>query len=179
MFVGRACTPSSGKGSSIQTRFSNLPSLASTRPSERLELFARKLHACCTTFDYTDETSNCVEKELKLAFHKELIDFLETTENVLLHEPVYALSVVMISRNLFRVFPPTDPNYDPEEDDAIMDPAWSHLSLVYEYFLHLLESDNFQPSVAKKYFDIRFLIILIQFQMWCGSVGPGFLIDLI
>ncbi|XP_039274797.2 serine/threonine-protein phosphatase 2A 56 kDa regulatory subunit alpha isoform-like [Styela clava] len=138
-----------------------LPKLACTKPSERLELFARKLHACCTCYNFADENSDLQAKELKLVYLQEIIEYIDLTQGVLTHEPIYALSTVMISRNIFRTFAPKDPDYDPDEDDAIFDPAWPHLELVYQYFLHFLEANDFQPSIAKKYMDTRFVTRLL------------------
>lgn len=138
-----------------------LPKISSTKPSERLELFARKLHACCTCYNFEDETIDLKAKELKLLYLQEIIEYIDDTAGVLIHEPIYALSIVMISRNIFRTFPPKDPDYDPDEDDAIMDPAWPHIELVYQYFIHFLETSEFQPSIAKKYMDSRFVTRLL------------------
>ena len=64
--------------------------------------------------------------------------------------------------NIFRILPPsTNPNgaeFDPEEDEPTLEAAWPHLQYVYEFFLRFLESPDFQPLVAKKYFDQRFVL---------------------
>ena len=38
--------------------------------------------------------------------------------------------------------------FDPEEDEPTLEAAWPHLQLVYEFFLRVLESPDFQ--VRKK-----------------------------
>lgn len=64
--------------------------------------------------------------------------------------------------NLFRTLPPSsNPNgaeFDPEEDEPTLEAAWPHLQFVYEFFLRFLESPDFQPNIAKKYIDQRFVI---------------------
>merc|ERR1719318_15212 len=71
----------------------------------------------------------------------------------------------MFTVNLFRTLPPTNsPNgaeFDPEEDEPTLEAAWPHLQLVYEFFLRCLESSDFQPSLAKKFIDQRFVLELL------------------
>ena len=42
--------------------------------------------------------------------------------------------------------------FDPEEDEPTLEAAWPHLQLVYEFFLRVLESPDFQ--VRKKEEDL-------------------------
>lgn len=62
--------------------------------------------------------------------------------------------------NVFRILPPSsNPNeFDPEEDEPTLETAWPHLQYVYEFFLRFLESPDFQPIIAKKYFDQKFVL---------------------
>ena len=64
--------------------------------------------------------------------------------------------------NAFRALPPsTNPSgeqFDPEEDEPTLEPSWPHLQIVYEFFLRFLESQDFQPSIAKKHIDQRFVV---------------------
>lgn len=39
----------------------------------------------------------------------------------------------------------------------MLEAAWPHLQLVYEFFLRFLESSDFQPNTAKKFIDQRFV----------------------
>jgi serine/threonine-protein phosphatase 2A regulatory subunit B' len=68
--------------------------------------------------------------------------------------------------NLFRALPPPEnPNaaeFDPEEDEPTLEAAWAHLQLVYEFFLRFLESADFQPTLAKKYIDQKFVVQLLD-----------------
>ncbi len=63
--------------------------------------------------------------------------------------------------NAFRSLPPSaNPSgaeFDPEEDEPVLEPSWPHLQIVYEFFLRFLESQDFQPGVAKKYIDQKFV----------------------
>merc|ERR1711874_965115 len=70
------------------------------------------------------------------------------------------------SVNLFRTLPPSNnPNgaeFDPEEDEPTLEAAWPHLQLVYEFFLRVLESQDFQPSLVKKHIDQKFVQQLLE-----------------
>ncbi|OTF81770.1 hypothetical protein BLA29_003955, partial [Euroglyphus maynei] len=73
---------------------------------------------------------------------------------------------LQFSTNIFRVLPPSsNPNgaeFDPEEDEPTLEAAWPHLQYVYEFFLRFLESPDFQASIAKKYFDQKFVLQLLE-----------------
>lgn len=69
--------------------------------------------------------------------------------------------------NVFRTLPPpSNPGgvfeYDPEEDEPTLEASWPHLQLVYELFLRWIESTSFQPALAKKYIDCKFLVQLLD-----------------
>ncbi|KTF87994.1 hypothetical protein cypCar_00042535 [Cyprinus carpio] len=68
--------------------------------------------------------------------------------------------------NMFRALPPssnpTGAEFDPEEDEPTLEAAWPHLQLVYEFFLRFLESPDFQPNIAKKYIDQKFVMQLLE-----------------
>lgn len=56
----------------------------------------------------------------------------------------------------------------------------SHLQLVYEFFLRFLESPDFQPSVAKRYVDQKFVLMVTWEAQagWYHTAGTGYLRDL-
>lgn len=66
------------------------------------------------------------------------------------------------STNVFRTLPPSSnpkgAEFDPEEDEPNLEAAWPHLQLVYEFFLRFLESPDFQPNVAKKFIEQKFIM---------------------
>lgn len=72
----------------------------------------------------------------------------------------------MFAVNMFRTLPPssnpTGAEFDPEEDEPTLEAAWPHLQLVYEFFLRFLESPDFQPNIAKKYIDQKFVLQLLE-----------------
>jgi serine/threonine-protein phosphatase 2A regulatory subunit B' len=64
-----------------------------------------------------------------------------------------------VAYNIFRTLPPSEnPDFDPEEDDPTLEASWPHLQIVYEFFLRFLESPEFQPNIAKKFIDQKFVL---------------------
>jgi len=139
-----------------------LPQLKDTPPSEQQEMFAKKLQQCGVVFDFMDPVADLKSKEIKRACLNELVDYITATRGVLT-EPLYPELVKMIACNIFRTLPPSDnPDFDPEEDDPTLEASWPHLQIVYEFFLRVLESPDFQPSLAKKFIDQRFVLQLLE-----------------
>lgn len=67
-----------------------------------------------------------------------------------------------MAKNLFRTLPLSD--YDPMEDDPILEPSWPHMQLVYELFLRFLEKLSFHE--VKKPLDQRF-VVQVSTQNFC------------
>lgn len=53
---------------------------------------------------------------------------------------------------------PVGDAYDPEEDEPVLELAWPHLQIVYEFFLRFLESPEFNITFAKKHIDQKFIL---------------------
>jgi hypothetical protein len=70
--------------------------------------------------------------------------------------------VEMVKVNLFRTLPPQADDFDPEEDEPAMEPAWPHLQVVYEFFLRFIVSTEVNGKVAKKYVDQTFIRMWIE-----------------
>merc|ERR1712121_519616 len=101
-------------------------------------------------------------KEIKRATLNEVVDYITAGRGVLT-EAVYPEIIRMIACNLFRTLPPSDnPDFDPEEDEPTLESSWPHLQLVFEFFLRVLESPEFQPTIAKKYIDQKFVLQLLE-----------------
>ncbi|KAF4792523.1 Serine/threonine-protein phosphatase 2A 56 kDa regulatory subunit epsilon isoform [Turdus rufiventris] len=130
--------------------------------SEQPELFLKKLQQCCVIFDFMDTLSDLKMKEYKRSTLNELVDYI-TISRGCLTEQTYPEVVRMVSCNIFRTLPPSDSNeFDPEEDEPTLEASWPHLQLVYEFFIRFLESQEFQPSIAKKYIDQKFVLQLLE-----------------
>uniref|UniRef100_A0A673N1E3 Serine/threonine protein phosphatase 2A regulatory subunit n=1 Tax=Sinocyclocheilus rhinocerous TaxID=307959 RepID=A0A673N1E3_9TELE len=143
-----------------------LPALKDAPPMDREELFVQKLRQCCVLFDFvTDPLSDLKYKEVKRAGLNEMVEYITHNRDVVT-EAIYPEAVIMFSINLFRTLPPssnpTGAEFDPEEDEPTLEAAWPHLQLVYEFFLRFLESPDFQPNIAKKYIDQKFVMSLLE-----------------
>nr|CAB3265109.1 serine/threonine-protein phosphatase 2A 56 kDa regulatory subunit epsilon isoform-like [Phallusia mammillata] len=139
-----------------------LPQLKDASPTEQTELFCKKLQQGCVIFNFMDVITDLQGKEIKRACLNELIDYVSTAHGVLT-ESVYPQIIEMISKNILRTLPPPErAEYDPEEDDPTLEASWPHLQLVYEFFLRIMESTEFQPSIAKKFIDQKFVLKLLE-----------------
>ncbi|VDN17983.1 unnamed protein product [Gongylonema pulchrum] len=139
-----------------------------TQPAEQPGLVVQKLQQCQKVFDFYDPVAQLKSKEVQLIFEikraalNELIDHITTVKGAIT-ESIYPEVIKMVSKNIFRVLPPSDNSeFDPEEDEPTLEVSWPHLQLVYELFLRFLESPDFQAAIGKKYIDQRFVLSLLD-----------------
>lgn len=142
-----------------------LPGFHEVPPNRRVELFMQKIDQCNVIFDFNDASSDMKSKEIKrLALH-ELLDYVANNRQVI-SEPMYPRVVEMFAKNLFRpIPPPVNPQgeaFDPEEDEPVLEVAWPHIQVVYEFFLRFIESQDFNTNVAKAYIDHGFVLQLLE-----------------
>jgi serine/threonine-protein phosphatase 2A regulatory subunit B' len=101
-------------------------------PADKQLLFVQKLHLCAFTFDFTDPTRHVREKEVKRQTLLELVDYANSGQGKFT-EAVSEDIVFMLSSNLFRTLPPSRShdvdNFDPEEEEPTLEPAWPHLQV--------------------------------------------------
>ncbi|CAH8428606.1 unnamed protein product [Schistosoma turkestanicum] len=133
---------------------------------KREELFIEKLKQCSVVFEFVpDILSDLKDKEVKRAALHELTEYL-TENSGIITDAIYPEVIRMVEANLFRTLPPpSNPSgaeFDPEEDEPTLEAAWPHLQLVYEFLLRFIESPNFQPNIAKRYFDTKFVLQLLE-----------------
>ena len=142
-----------------------LPGFHEVPPNRRQELFMQKIDQCNVIFDFNDQTADMKSKEIKrLALH-ELLDYVANNRSVIT-EPMYPRVVDMFAKNLFRpVPPPVNPQgeaFDPEEDEPVLEVAWPHIQVVYEFFLRFIESQDFNTNIAKAHIDHQFVLALLE-----------------
>ncbi|KAM3549686.1 hypothetical protein MY1884_001922 [Beauveria asiatica] len=142
-----------------------LPGFHEVPPNRRQELFMQKIDQCNVIFDFNDASGDMKAKEIKrLALH-ELLDYVANNRQVIT-EPMYPKVVDMFSKNLFRpIPPPMNPQgepFDPEEDEPVLEVAWPHIQVVYEFFLRFIESQDFNTNIAKAYIDHSFVLQLLD-----------------
>ena len=138
-----------------------LPGFHEVPPNRRQDLFMQKIDQCNIIFDFNDPTADMKSKEIKrLALH-ELLDYVANNRSVIT-EPMYPRVVEMFAKNLFRpIPPPVTPQgevFDPEEDEPVLEVAWPHIQVVYEFFLRFIESQDFNTNIAKAYIDHHFVV---------------------
>ncbi|TBU50895.1 protein phosphatase 2A regulatory B subunit [Dichomitus squalens] len=142
-----------------------LPAFNETPASERPQLFIRKLHQCAVVFDFNDANSELKGKQIKTQTLHEMLEYI-TTQRGVITENVYPEVVKMFATNLFRSIPPpvnpTGDAFDPEEDEPVLELAWPHLKIVYEFFLRFVESQDFNTNLAKRYIDQNFVLNLLE-----------------
>ncbi|KAI9672581.1 MAG: Serine/threonine-protein phosphatase 2A 56 kDa regulatory subunit delta isoform [Alyxoria varia] len=148
-----------------QRDLEKLPGFHEVPPNRRQELFMQKIEQCNVIFDFNDAGADPKSKEIKrLALH-ELLDYVANNRQVIT-EPMYPKAVEMFSKNLFRpIPPPMNPQgdaFDPEEDEPVLEVAWPHIQVVYEFFLRFIESPDFNTNIAKQYIDHGFVLQLLD-----------------
>jgi serine/threonine-protein phosphatase 2A regulatory subunit B' len=147
--------------------FEPLPSFRDVPSADRQSLFVRKLNLCCFTFDFTDPSKNVKEKEIKRQTLLELVDYV-TSGSGKFTEAVFEDITRMLAINLFRTLPPSShentgsDNFDPEEEEPTMEPAWPHLQIVYEFLLRYVVSTETDAKLAKRYIDHSFVLKLLD-----------------
>ena len=146
------------------------------RPEERNDLFVRKLQQCKVVFDFNDASAELQGKQVKAQTLHEMLEYITQNRGVVT-EQIYPEVVNMVcllrklaectlmeqfAANLFRSIPPqvnpTGDAFDPEEDEPVLELAWPHLQIVYEFFLRFVESADFNTNIGKKYIDQGFVL---------------------
>ena len=160
----------------------DLPALRDAAPNRREGLFLQKLQLCTIVFNFesdnlttsndnnTNANSNNVNSEasrrhrdLKRQTLLELVDYVNTPAGQkIFSEAVMPDLMAMISANVCRALPPATDDFDPEEDEPVLEPAWPHLQVAYEFFLRFIVSSEVNAKVAKKYVDQRFCLQLVE-----------------
>lgn len=150
---------------SANRELEKLPGFHEVPPNRRQDLFMQKIDQCNVIFDFNDASGDMKSKEIKrLALH-ELLDYVANNRQVIT-EPMYPRVVEMFAKNLFRpIPPPLNPQgeaFDPEEDEPVLEVAWPHIQVVYEFFLRFIESQDFNTNIAKGYIDHSFVLQLLE-----------------
>ncbi|XP_057491123.1 serine/threonine protein phosphatase 2A 57 kDa regulatory subunit B' theta isoform-like isoform X1 [Actinidia eriantha] len=154
-------------GNGTVSPYEVLPSFRDVPNSEKQNLLVKKLSLCCVVFDFTDPTKNLKEKDIKRQTLVELVDYV-TSENGNFAEIVMQGMIKMVSINLFRTLTPQPrenkvlEGFDLEEEEPVMDPAWPHLQIVYEFLLRFVASPETDAKLAKRFVDHSFVIRLLD-----------------
>ncbi|KAH8662789.1 protein phosphatase 2A regulatory B subunit [Ilyonectria robusta] len=150
---------------SIHRELEHLPSFHEVPPNRRQELFMQKIDQCNVIFDFNDASSDVKSKEIKGLVLHELLDYVAHNRQVIM-KSMYPRVVDMFARNLFRPIPPSmNPQceiFDPEEDEPVLEVAWPHIQVVYEFFLRFIESQDFKTNIAQAFIDHSFVLQLLE-----------------
>ena len=149
-------------GSGSVAAFEPLPSFKDTPAGERQGLFIRKLRMCAQQLDFS--SSDTRHKEIKRLNLLEIMDYINTTKGVF-NDATFQEIINMIEGNLFRGLAPASAphaNYDPEEDEPVLEASWPHLQYVYEFLLRFVVSNETDPKVVKRYITQEFLVRLLD-----------------
>lgn len=140
-----------------------LPPLRDAAPTKREELFVTKLKLCSVIFSFDDPTSDKRGKDMKRQTLLELVDYVNTPSGQkIFTESVMGDLMAMVSANVCRALPPATDDFDPEEDEPVLEPAWPHLQVAYEFFLRFIVSSEVNAKAAKKYVDQKFCLQLVE-----------------
>lgn len=141
----------------------DLPLMKDTSVGKREALFQQKLSLCCVMFNYEDVNSDKRGKDLKRQTLLEMVDFINTSGGQkIFTEALMPDIMAMVSVNICRSLPPQTEDFDPEEDEPVLEASWPHLQVVYEFFLRFVVSGEVSAKVAKKYVDQKFCMQLVE-----------------
>jgi len=166
---GKSVTPSAGAKSVAKApvesnSFAALPKLREAPPTERTELFRRKMEVCTVVFDFCNDL-NQREKESKRQTLLEIVEYVNNTRNCF-NESLMLDVVNMVGANIFRSLQTKikDPLAfsDPEDEEPSLERAWPHLQIVYEFFLRFVVSNDVDPKIAKRFVDQNFMLKLLE-----------------
>ncbi|RLN10820.1 hypothetical protein BBJ28_00023244 [Nothophytophthora sp. Chile5] len=102
-------------------------------------------------------------KDLKRQTLLELVDYVNNPGGQkIFTETLMPDIMAMVSMNICRALPPQTEDFDPEEDEPVLEASWPHLQVVYEFFLRFIVSGEVNAKVAKKFVDQKFCLAIID-----------------
>ncbi|KAI8979118.1 phosphatase 2A regulatory B subunit-domain-containing protein [Mycotypha africana] len=116
-------------------------------------------------FDFNDPSADLRNKEIKRQELQEMLEYVATVRGAVT-DVIYPDVIRMFSVNTFRTISPqavsNSEGYDLDDEEPALETAWPHLQLVYEFFLRFVESPEFNPQIARKYIDQKFILQLLE-----------------
>eukprot|EP00434_Breviolum_minutum_P031306 symbB.v1.2.027686.t1/scaffold2841.1/size69124/4 len=152
-----------GRGKAADTSFPSLPKLRDEIAADRPELFRQKLQACCIIYDFTVE-SNLKNKESKRQTLLEMVEFVNSSRAAF-QDSLIPEIVKMVGCNIFRALPLKDRSFvclGDDEEEPMLEKAWPHLQIVYEFFLRFVVSNEIDPKVAKTSLNVDFVAQMME-----------------
>lgn len=143
----------------------HFPMILPSSPSSGSEELLSTISYCTFVFTFNDPSESPAQRDSKRLQLSRLIAMLKSSKKPV-PDTVLGPLVAMISANLFRPLPPpSNPSsisdlLDEEDPISIFLPLWSHLQIVYEILLRLVNTTD--PKVLREYIDHPFLLNLLQ-----------------
>jgi len=146
--------------------FKNLPLLKDTSSQKREALFRQKLELCSEVFPFDVDQQDDeykLGKDLKRRTLLELVDYVNNAGGQkIFNEAMMEDIMICVNKNICRALPPQTEDFDPEEDEPVLEASWPHLQVMYEFFLRFVVSGEVNAKVAKKYVDQKFCLKLVE-----------------
>ncbi|UOH85063.1 hypothetical protein LQV05_001880 [Cryptococcus neoformans] len=169
---GQPTPPKVGPMNRLRGPKDTIPAVGKTPRKQRSSRFyvmekveIEKLPNFAVLFDFNDASSDLEGKQIKSQTLHEMLEYI-TSQRGVITESIYPEVVSMFATNLFRSIPPqvnpTGDAFDPEEDEPVLELAWPHLQIVYEFFLRFVESPDFNTNIGKRYIDQSFVLQLLE-----------------
>ncbi|KAK9934448.1 hypothetical protein M0R45_021593 [Rubus argutus] len=149
---------------------SSASSLNASISSRKSDLASdRPINSNTIPFSDFDDASpkHLKEKDIKRQTLLELVDYVSSASGKF-NETIIQEAIKMVTVNLFRSLSPQPREnkvveaFDMEDEEPLMDPAWSHLQIVYEFFLRFVASPETDAKLAKRYIDQSFVLKLLD-----------------
>lgn len=149
------------------------------RSSEQEDLFIRKLDACCVLYDFDDASAEAADaREAKRIALADISEYASSRKGAFTERAVQPL-IQMVTANVDRPLPSRrpraaeteaakadapDPGTDGDEDEEerLLEPAWSHLELVYELLRRFVASPDVDRPAARAALTPRFVRTLVD-----------------
>ncbi|CAN0216763.1 unnamed protein product [Scytosiphon promiscuus] len=140
-----------------------LPLLRDTSQHQREALFQQKLKLCTVVFDMTDPMENSRDKEVKRCTLLELVEYINSAHGQQIFTPAVMPDVIsMVKANICRALPPQPDDCDPDKDEPLLEEAWPHLQVVYEFLVRFVVSSEVDAKQAKQYVDQALCLQLVD-----------------
>jgi len=137
-----------------------IPRLIDVTPEERIELFKKKVQLASFVLDFSRPNSQLREKEIKKQEILDLTSWICVSGLALTLPELYQPIFLMLQINLLRSLP-SKLSYD-EDENMLLDAAWSHTDLVYQFFLACLRSPHWSSASAQPYLTTSFIRQLVR-----------------
>jgi len=153
---------------------SELPVLSEADPKDLESLFLKKVRLCCVIFEFKPHGEDSLiwgdqnneqhaGKDAKRGLLLELTQLVVKSKEKWFSERVLIEVLHMTAINLFRALPPAPyEDWDPEEDEAVKDPAWLHVKVVYDFLFYFAGSQQVDLDLIYQHLSEGYIKNLIE-----------------